>query len=40
VGPFDPVLAYDGDIADTAALEAWVIATAVPAAAGGAQSLR
>jgi hypothetical protein len=40
VGPFDPVLTYDGDIADTAALEAWVIATAVPAATGGAQTLR
>ena len=32
VGPFAPVLPYDGDISDTAALEAWVIATAVPAA--------
>jgi hypothetical protein len=32
VGPFEPVLTYNGDIADTAALEAWVIATAVPAA--------
>ncbi len=32
VGPFEPVLAYNGDIADTPALEAWVIATAVPAA--------
>jgi hypothetical protein len=40
VGPFDPVLKYDGDIADTAALEAWVIATAVPAATRGAQILR
>jgi hypothetical protein len=33
VGPFEPVLAYNGDIADTTTLEAWVIATAVPAAA-------
>ena len=33
VGPFQPVLTYDGDIADTAALEKWVIATAVPASA-------
>jgi hypothetical protein len=40
VGPFDPALTYDGDIADTAALEAWVIATAVPAATRGAQNLR
>jgi hypothetical protein len=40
VGPFDPVLTYDGDIADTAALEAWVIATAVPAATRGAQVLQ
>jgi hypothetical protein len=40
VGPFEPVLAYDGDIADTDALEAWVIATAVPAATRGAQILR
>jgi hypothetical protein len=32
VGPFEPALTYDGDIADTAALEAWVIRTAVPAA--------
>jgi hypothetical protein len=40
VGPFDPVLTYDGDIADTAAVEAWVIATAVPAATRGAQTLR
>ena len=31
VGPFEPVLTYNGDIADTAALEAWVISTAVPA---------
>jgi hypothetical protein len=34
VGPFQPALTYNGDIADTAALEAWVISTAVPAAAG------
>ena len=40
VGPFEPVLAYDRDIADTDALEAWVIATAVPAATRGAQILR
>jgi hypothetical protein len=40
VGPFEPALAYDGDIADTAALEAWVVATAVPAATRGAQILR
>ena len=32
VGPFDPVLTYDGDIADTAALEKWVVEVAVPAA--------
>jgi hypothetical protein len=32
VGPFAPQLTYDKDIADTTALEAWVIATAVPAA--------
>lgn len=31
VGPFEPVLTYNGEIADTAAVEAWVIATAVPA---------
>lgn len=31
VGPFEPVLTYSGDIADTAAVEAWVIASAVPA---------
>jgi len=30
VGPFQPALTYSGDIADTAALEAWVIGTAVP----------
>jgi hypothetical protein len=40
VGPFEPVLTYDGEIADTAALEDWVIATAVPAATTGAQVLR
>ena len=40
VGPFHPALTYDGDIADTAALETWVVATAVPAAASGAQVLR
>ena len=33
VGPFEPALTYNGDIADTAALETWVIATAVPASA-------
>jgi hypothetical protein len=32
IGPFEPVLTYDGDIADTAALEKWVMGTAVPAA--------
>jgi hypothetical protein len=31
VGPFEPALPYDGDIADTNALEKWVIDTAVPA---------
>jgi hypothetical protein len=30
VGPFEPALSYDGDMADTAALEKWVISTAVP----------
>jgi hypothetical protein len=33
VGPFQPVLTYNGDIADTAVLEKWEIATAVPASA-------
>jgi hypothetical protein len=32
IGPFVPVLPYDGDIADTAALEKWVRDVAVPAA--------
>lgn len=32
VGPFQPALTYNGDIADTAALETWVIKNAVPAA--------
>jgi hypothetical protein len=32
VGPYVPALTYSGDIADTAALEAWVIAKAIPAA--------
>jgi hypothetical protein len=32
IGPFAPVLPYDGDIADTAGLEKWVIDVAVPAA--------
>jgi hypothetical protein len=32
VGPFAPALPYPGDIADTAALEKWVIDVAVPAA--------
>jgi hypothetical protein len=32
VGPYVPALTYNGDIADTAALEAWVIAKAIPAA--------
>jgi hypothetical protein len=31
VGPFEPDLIYEADIADTQALEAWVIAAAVPA---------
>jgi hypothetical protein len=31
IGPFEPDLVYDGDIADTHALEAWVISIAVPA---------
>lgn len=31
IGPFEPDLIYNGDIADTRALEAWVVATAVPA---------
>jgi hypothetical protein len=31
IGPFEPDLVYNGDIADTHALEAWVVATAVPA---------
>lgn len=31
IGPFEPDLVYNGDIADTQALEAWVVATAVPA---------
>jgi Peptidase family S41 len=35
VGPFDPVLTYNGDIADTDALEKWVVAVAVPAATRG-----
>lgn len=30
-GPFEPTLAYGGDIADTEALEKWVIEVAVPA---------
>ncbi|WP_293382953.1 S41 family peptidase [Phenylobacterium sp.] len=29
IGPFEPALAYDGDIADTAALERWVTGVAV-----------
>ena len=29
VGPFDPALTYDGDIADTAALENWITQTVV-----------
>jgi hypothetical protein len=36
VGPFDPVLPFEGDIADTEALEKWVVAVAVPAAMRGA----
>ena len=31
VGPFEPTLIYNGDIADTRALEAWVVDAAVPA---------
>jgi Peptidase family S41 len=31
VGPFDPVLTYDGDIADTEAVEKWIVQVAVPA---------
>ena len=31
IGPFEPDLVYNGAIADTRALEAWVVATAVPA---------
>ena len=30
VGPFQPALTYNGDVADTAALEKWVIDVAVP----------
>ena len=30
-GPFQPMLTYNGDIADTAALEAWVVGTVVAA---------
>lgn len=30
-GPFQPTLTYNGDIADTAALEAWVVGTVVAA---------
>ena len=33
MGPFAPALTYDGDIADTAVLEAWVTGTVVPKAA-------
>ena len=40
VGPFEPVLAYSGEIADTAALEKWVLEVAVPAAGRGAPILR
>lgn len=32
VGPYEPALTYSGDIADTPAVEAWVIAKAIPAA--------
>ena len=31
VGPFQPALSYNGDIADTATLEKWVVDVAVPA---------
>jgi hypothetical protein len=32
VGPYEPTLPYNGDIADTPTLETWVIGTAIPAA--------
>ena len=32
VGPYEPMLPYNGDIANTAALEIWVVKFAVPAA--------
>jgi hypothetical protein len=32
VGPYEPALTYNGDVADTAALETWVLSTAVPRA--------
>jgi len=35
VGPFTPALTYNGDIADTAALEKWIVDTAAPKAVGG-----
>jgi hypothetical protein len=31
-GPFEPVMTYNGDIADTGTLEAWITGTVVPAA--------
>lgn len=30
IGPFTPVLTYEGDISDTSALEKWIVATVVP----------
>jgi hypothetical protein len=32
VGPFEPSLTYNGDVDDTAALQKWVVDSAVPAA--------
>lgn len=29
-GPFEPAVPYEGDIADSAALEAWITGTVVP----------
>jgi len=31
IGPFEPKIAYDGDIADTQQLQSWVLSTAVSA---------
>jgi Peptidase family S41 len=33
VGPFQPALTYNQDIADSAALQSWVVSTALPASA-------